>query len=121
MKAWHTIREFENCHSLEEAVSLLMRELQTKRGKYYQMHQLAPYHGFPIHNPLTTNEWTIVCDAEFDFVTRQGSENNVQVIESLNRATVIHVPIGMCHTIRSRGPGLKYAVIKDGPDDFHPC
>ena len=101
MKVRHTIRQIENCHSLEGAVHLLMQELQAEKDKYYQIHELAPYHGFPVHKHLTTNEWTVICDAEFYFVTRQGTENNVQLVESFNRAIVIHVPIGICHTVRS--------------------
>lgn len=116
----HTIRQIENCHLLEEAVHFLMQELRAKKDRYSQIHQLAPHQGFPVHKHLSTNEWTVVCNAEFDFVTRQGTEN-IQLIESFNKATVVHVPMGMCHTIRSRESGLKYAVIKDGPDDFHPC
>lgn len=117
----HTIRQIENCFSVEEAVRRLMGELRANKDTYCQVHQLEPYHGFPVHKHLTTNEWTVVCDAEFDFVTRQGAENNVQLVESFDKATVIYVPIGFCHTIRSRGSGLKYAVLKDGPDDFQPC
>ena len=121
MKAQYTIRQFENCFSLQEAVSRLVNELRAGKDVYCQFHQLAPYGGFPIHKHLRTNEWTVVWDAEFDFVTRRGKVNDVQLVRSLNKATVIYVPLGSCHMIRSRESGIKYAVVKDGPDDFHSC
>lgn len=117
MSTAYTIHEIENCSSLEEAVQRLMDELRAGRDVYPQFHRLGPHQGFPVHRHFTTNEWVVVCDAEFDFVTREGSV----AIQSFNTATVIHIPIGTCHTVRSRASALRYAVIKDGPDDFNPC
>lgn len=117
MKPAYTIRQIEDCSSLEEAVQCLMDELSTSRDVYPQFHRLPPHQGFPIHRHFTTNEWTVVYDAECDFVTRTGSVD----IQSFNQAVVIHIPIGICHTIRSKASALRYAVVKDGPDDFNLC
>ncbi|MFQ5857526.1 MAG: hypothetical protein ACE5LU_18115 [Anaerolineae bacterium] len=117
MSTAYTIHEIENCSSLEEAVQRLMRELGESRAVYRQVHRLGPHQGFPVHRHFTTNEWTVVYDAEFDFVTRKESVH----LQSPNKATVIHIPIGVCHTVRSRASALRYAVVKDGPDDFNLC
>jgi hypothetical protein len=45
----------------------------------------------------------------------------VRVVHSVGKTTVICVPMGACHTVRSRASGLRYGVVKDGPDDFHLC
>jgi hypothetical protein len=117
MKPAYTIRHIENCSSLEEAVQRLMAELRASRDVYPQFHRLPPRQGFPVHRHFTTNEWAVVYDAEFDFVTREESVD----IQSFDEVVVIHIPIGTCHTVCSRGSVLRYAVVKDGPDDFNPC
>lgn len=117
MKPAYSIRQIEDCRSLEEAVRRVMDELRANRDVYRQVHRMPPHQGFPLHRHLTTNEWVIVYDAECDFVTHTGSVD----VQSFSGATVIHIPIGVCHTLRSRGSALRYAVVKDGPDDFNPC
>lgn len=112
-----TIRHPENCSSLEEAVQKLMHELEATKDVYYQGHRLSAHQGFPIHRHFTTNEWIVLHNAECDFVTRQETVN----INALDKPVIVHVPSGVCHTVRSRAAGLRYAVVKDGPDDFNPC
>jgi len=121
MKPAPSIYQIEGRSSLDEAVRRLMDELGPDKDVYCQFHRLAPYQGFPVHKHFTTNEWTVICNAEFYFVTREQGVDHVQLIRSPNKVTIIHIPVGICHTIRSRESGLKYAVIKDGPDDFNWC
>lgn len=117
MRPAYTIHQIEDCSSSEEAIQRVMDELAANKDVYRQIHRLAPHQGFPLHRHFTANEWVVVYDTEFDFVTRQRSVD----IQSFNTATVIHVPTGVCHTVRSRAIALRYAVVKDGPDDFNPC
>ena len=117
MKQEYNFHQMEGCSSLEEAVQRLMDELMENKDVYRQIHRLAPHQGFPVHRHFTTNEWVVVYDAEFDFVTGKGSVD----IQSFNKATVIYVPMGTCHTVRSTASALTYVVAKDGPDDFNLC
>lgn len=121
MKSKCTIDVLENCLSLEEATSRLMRELNNERDVYRQVHRIGTNQGFPIHRHFTTNEWLVVFDAVVDFVSQRDGVEQVQRIRSFNEAAVIYIPIGTCHTIRNRGPSITYAAIKDGPDDFNWC
>ena len=117
MNAKYTVTKIYGCTSLQQSVRHVMDALGADKEIYALFHYLHPRQGFPLHKHRTTNEWIVVYDADFDFYI----EAERLTIASSNRATVVFVPIGVCHTIVSRNTTLHYAVIKDGLDDFYSC
>ena len=121
MKARTVVSQITGCSSLGAAVRHLVGRLGTDDRVSWQFHQIGPDQGFAVHRHLATNEWVVVYDAEFDLVTREGATAASLRVQSPNMATMVHIPAGVCHTLRSTGAGLVYAVVKDGTDDFVPC
>jgi len=114
MEHEYEIHPINNCASLEEAVERFTDELQGQRDTDIQVHRLVPGYGFPLHCHRATNEWILVHDAEFDFVTSEARK----VVRSQGQSVMIYVPAGTPHTIQSRSSPLMYAVVKDRPEDF---
>lgn len=122
MNAECFVHVLQNCSSLNEATSRLMQDLGDEVNVYRQVHRMGANQGFPVHKHFTTNEWLVLFDAVIDFVIHVDGVEKVQKVRSLNKATVIHIPVGTCHTIRNRGSVIiVYAAVKDGPDDFNWC
>lgn len=107
--------------SLDEAVTWLLEHLSKGRAGrcYSQFHNLGPFTGYPVHRHSKSNEWVVTYDNKFVLVTHQDGHEVIHEMQCIDEA--IFIPSGACHTVRSLGYGLKYAVIKDSPDDFIPC
>lgn len=118
MKSVYKIDFIDKHPSLEETVNSKMENLRAAGKKVYcQYHRMGPYQGFPVHRHFTTNEWTVVYDGVVDFL----SGKDARLINSTAKCVIIYSPMGACHTIRSKGMEIRYAVIKDGLDDFNLC
>lgn len=112
-----TIRISQSYARFMETVQQVSEAIDFSHGGICQLHELGPFQGFPVHRHQIANEWIVVHKEVFNLITHEGAK----IVPSANCTTIIFVPVGICHTINSVESGFRYAVIKDGPDDFIPC